>query len=96
MKKVNQNSVDVYREIAHTLPDARRAVYMAIKYMEKATAKHVAKYLDKQLHKVSGRFTELRELGLIQECRDEDGNKIRVNRSILHEIVEKKEYFSYL
>ena len=61
-----QNRNEVYREVKHTHSQAQIVVLNAIRERGDATIEEVAYMLGKTSNEVSGRFTELRKIGLIE------------------------------
>lgn len=76
-RRMHSNSIDAYHnEVKPTLKGRKLVVYEAIKKMPKCTSKDVAKYLGVELNTISGRFTDLFDLGLIKES-----GSIKIGRS---------------
>lgn len=76
-RRIHANSIDAYHnEVKPTLKGRKLVVYEAIKKMPKCTSKDVAKYLGVELNTISGRFTELFDLGFIKEV-----GKIKIGKT---------------
>mgnify|MGYP001582687243 CR=1 FL=1 len=74
---IHRNSKKAYRQIRDSLPPRRALVYGTINRHGRVTRHDVASILGIDLHKLSGRFTELLATGQIMEHGSEvvDGHK---------------------
>lgn len=63
---MNENSLIVYKDIKDQLSKRQKIVIKAIEFLRKGTCKDVADYLGVFPHTISGRFTELKNKGLIK------------------------------
>lgn len=82
-RRMAETSLDKFYEKKEddSLSGDRRKVFEKIQSLQPTTCREVANALDKKKHQISGRFTELRDEGLIEVVGREDGHR-------LYEVVE--------
>lgn len=64
---IQQTSLHAYEDIKHNLGEKQLAVYNALKDLESANNKILAKKLGWEINRVTPRVLELRELGLVEK-----------------------------
>jgi DNA-binding MarR family transcriptional regulator len=67
---MHRNSITTYRQLKadKQLSPKRLKVYTAIKELTKCTNKEIATYLGIPINEITGRVSELAQLGKIREC----------------------------
>ena len=67
-RRMAETSLEAYEylKLNNKLRPAQEEVLQALKELGTATSKRIAKKLKKPLHAISGRITELRDMGLIE------------------------------
>jgi predicted transcriptional regulator len=76
MRNMHENSLVKYKEIKPELRKWQKIVLDCVVKYGEITSKDVAFKLNVQLHKISGRFTELKAKGKIIEIGRRDGYAI--------------------
>ena len=78
-RRIADTSFEAYEYLKknNKLKPAQKAVLQALKELGTATSKNIAKKLHKPLHAISGRITELKDMGLVEVIGKvkEDGAK---------------------
>ena len=92
MRNMAETSREAYEYLKKSgvLTKRQQEVYEALCVLGRATSKQVAKYLKKPLNAISGRFTELRNAGLIkiEDRIKEEGSRTSLR---VYEITSRKE-----
>ena len=65
MKKIRKTQVKSLKALKPTIGMKQQTVYGAIKLLDKATNRMIAKYLGWDINRVTGRVTELVGLGMV-------------------------------
>ena len=68
MRRMAETSLEAYEYLKanNKLKPTQQEVLQALKELGTATSKRIAKKLRKPLHAISGRITELKDMGLIE------------------------------
>ena len=68
MRRMAETSLEAYEYLKreNKLKPTQQEVLQALKELGTATSKKIAKKLHKPLHTISGRITELKDMGLIE------------------------------
>ena len=68
MRRIAETSLEAYEYLKANdkLKPTQQEVLQALKELGTATSKRIAKKLRKPLHAISGRITELKDMGLIE------------------------------
>ena len=72
---MHSNSIIAYKDIMETIPPSRQQVMRVIRKRKKITRQDIAEALGWQINSVTGRVTELLNLGLIYESGTKTVNK---------------------
>lgn len=67
---MNSKSITSYRELKDVLSIRQAEVLQVIQYLGPSTNRMIAKYLDWDINRVTGRVTELREKGFVVYAGD--------------------------
>jgi len=62
---IRTTQVNSLKQLKPTLSTKRQAVYNVIKYLKPATNRNIAKHLQWDINRVTGRVTELVNLGMV-------------------------------
>jgi len=78
---VHENSIEAYYSLK--LTRRQNEVVQALRILGQATDQEIADYLNYQINRVTGRLTELRDMGIVIEDHNTTGNygkRVRVSR----------------
>lgn len=86
---MSQTSVKAFQEISEQIPEKRRIVYTALKNNPNNSFYKIAFILGWNVNKVSNRFNELENAGLIEKTGEETRGKFTRDRFSIISDVEK-------
>ena len=66
MKKIRTTQVNSLKQLKPTIASKRQTVHNVIKYLTPATNRNIAKHLGWDINRVTGRVTELVDLGKVK------------------------------
>lgn len=91
---MSQTSIKAFQEISEQIPEKRRMVYTALKNNPNNTFYRIAFILSWNVNKVSNRFNELENAGLIEKTGEENQGKFTRDRfsviTDIKKIIEKQ------
>lgn len=73
---MHTNSLSAWNIKLPTLTASQRAVYIALKELGRGDSKQVADHMHIELHKISGRFKEMKDKGWIEELPSVNGRAV--------------------
>ena len=65
MKKIRQTQVDSFNELQKEISDRQKSVYSVLTVHGDCTNREIARYLGWDINRVTGRVTELVNLGMV-------------------------------
>jgi len=78
MKKIRQTQVESLKKLSSTLGSKQKTVYSVIQYLSPATNRNIAKHLGWDINRVTGRVTELVNMGRVMASgtfKDKETNR---------------------
>ena len=85
MRRMAETSLEAYEYLKANdkLKPAQKEVLQVLKELGTATSKRIAKKLNKPLHAISGRITELKDMGLVEVIGKVKEDGARTSSSLL-------------
>ena len=85
MRRIADTSLEAYEYLKanNKLKPTQQEVLQALKELGTATSKNIAKKLHKPLHAISGRITELKDMGLVEVIGKVKEDGARTSSSLL-------------
>jgi len=87
---MNQNSIEAYRSIEN-LSGKRQIVYRCIESNQGITRQQIAEFLGWTINRVTGRVTELIDLGLVSDSKEKGRGKLYAEITIPENRVTTKQ-----